>query len=228
MEKICQKSKKRIMNLRLFLCIGWCIIATSCDMLICRTVTPDFKYEWTSGRFKDGYNSHIDEKLNTFGYFVPYSEDFGYVQFLYILYNDGSYYEVGLNGNFIYLRHKQNLDLSAYCSHSRKKPYLYSGGFYTLKGDTIVMDKYMTIEKGRPMCLHKVYWKIVDKNHIRHFKTQYFSLAEGTSKIRTYNVLYEFIPTATVPPAGNVDIKLDRNMWYDENEWKEWMKKMGR
>ena len=146
----------------------------------------------------------------------------------YIFFNDNSYAETTLVGNNKLLRYKPMLDLCKIYSKKKGKIVL-AGGFYSLKGDTIVMDRYFTYGMDWFVNLRKEYFKIIDRNHIKRIGTQLFTLSKGPSKIgKRYTALYEFVPTSTLPSADCVGTKNDKNMWYDENEWLNWKKRMGR
>ena len=56
-----------------------------------------------------------------------------------------------------------------------------------------------------------------------------FRLSEGPTNINKQEILYEFVSASNLPPAGYIGgLKNDKKMWHDENEWKEWKKKMKR
>ena len=211
------------------LCLFTVMALSGCIML--GKMKQDYKEEWLSGKFKNGTNNHVDELLNSNGFFAPCNDEMeGPLVRYYIFYNDGSYLNIYLDGNTRFLRNMPNLDL---CAHifgggSKEKPQLYFGGFYALRGDTLVLDHYENYGMEWIKHLQKEYFKIVDRNHIRKIGFQRFKLSTGPTAIGKQDILYEFVPASNLPPAGCVSIKNDRNMWYDENEWKEWMKKMKR
>ena len=218
------------MKYKFLLCIGFCLVTTSCCRLLFGERAPNYKEEWITGKYKEGANNHIDKLLNVDGFYAPCNDDaLGPLALYYIFYNDGSFIDIYLDGNTLFLRNKEHVDVGANAMHSSKKPYLYSGGYYALRGDTIVMDIYYVYGGDWFVNLKKEYFKIIDRNHIKRIGTQFFTLSKGPSKIgKEYTVLYEFVPTSTLPSADCVGTKNDKNMWYDENEWLNWKKKTGR
>lgn len=220
------------MKAKLYICISLSLILilTGCSRLIYGKITPYYKDEWRSGKFREGTNTHISEKLNCNGFFAPCNDDrAGFLDVYYTFYNDGSYLSILFQyGNNRYLRHKPGVDLCANIWHTKGEPYLYSGGYYALRGDTIVIDIYFCYGMENTVNLRKQYFKIEDRNHIRQIGEQAFMLTKGPSKIQKLNVLYEFVPASNLPPEGYVSAKLEKEMWYDEGEWRSWMQKMGR
>lgn len=200
------------------------LVATlcSCNFALYRN---HFQKEWQAGRFQANYTNNIDEMLNIQGYYAPdpYDGDSTDSRRAFIFYPDGTY-GIGVFLPQSYnLYRKPGINLLENIYHDEK--YYCSGGYYSIKGDTIEADEYalymMSWEIWEKLC-----FKIIDKNTLLVF--QQSDDVGSMDSLRTFprHHVLRYVPTNSIPPATGVYAKKKKWMWHDKKEWKQYKRSL--
>lgn len=167
-------------------------------------------------RFKAGRDTHVDELVNTEGYYAGAPDDSTYRQHLlpFLFCKDGTFGVFRFIFEYPFLKMK-NVSLAEHACAN----WPIMGGNYIIKGDTIVVDMY-SLRKAR-WRLDRLRFKVVARDTLLLFERETDVTKKGKhTERRECHQYYVFVPAKPVPSNG-FPIRRKKWMWENEDEWKQ-------
>ncbi len=210
--------------------------STGCGLFYtAKNFTPQPTLQYKFGNYTD--------KINTDGYYYcasgvyyakkdttetieKYDMSSNWIDYmLYIFYKDGTVDHLSFKDNYEIFKGDSLNNIIPYVTKNKEVPFTKSyGGIYNISNDTLSVEIY---EKANILNISKWYaletrkFIIVDRNTLKLCQ-----LSHANNRIVNVYGIYKFVNVDTIPSSYDVDIKKQKWMWENEDEWKAYKREL--